>query len=219
MAEVAERVIAAEQRIGRWRRRTVLLAVLAVALVGAGAAWAINRDSGPWVPPLEHGGSAGPMRCSTARTVEVPDTFGGGGDILQYVDGAECQAVFSITNPTNAPVKVLSVEKTRKDFVEPIRLIGATRAKRAVSRETKCFGCAERFVPFSPMTISPGGEWEIAVQGVMDNCRPTKKAGGYIERARESLHFQVEIDGEKRPVTVFLDQPWAVRSDGCSSRY
>ena len=219
MADVAERVTAAEQRIGRWRRRTVLLVVAGIAVVAAGAAWSMTRETGPWIPPLEQGGGAGAMHCQGARSREVPDTFGGGGEIVDYVDGARCEAVLSITNPTQEPVKVLSVERTAKSRIEPIRLVSATRAKRPLSAASRCYGCAEKFVDFSPMTLAPGGEWEIAVQGVMRNCRAPKRGGSYSTQARESLAFQVEVDGEKRPVTVFLELPWAVRFDGCSSRY
>lgn len=220
MADATERVIAAEQRIGRWRRRTVLLVVAVLAIVGVGAAWAMSLEDGPWVPPLEHGGGVGPMRCPTAPSRAVADTFGGGGQVLDYVDTARCEVVISITNPTDDPVEVLSVERTSPDSVVPIRLVGATRARKPASAPgTRCHGCAERFVEFSPMTIAPGDEWDVAIQGVMDGCRAFEKGEPYKIDVQESVGFRVEVDGETRPVTVFLEKPWAVRSAGCNSTY
>ena len=220
MTDVADRVSAAEQRIGRWRRRTVLSVVTALALIGAGTAWALTRDDGPWVPPLQQGSVLGSAECGPkVPTREVDDAFGGGGRILTYVEGARCEAVISVENPTKTPVKVLDITLTKRGLIEPLRLVSATRNTKPLSDEN-CYGCADDFVPFTPITIAPGDEWEIAVQGVMRDCLPPEKDGTYSDRARESLEFRVEVDGKTAPVTVFLDNPWAVRTSGtCNRKY
>lgn len=220
MAAGTERLARVEQQIALWRRRT-LLVLAAMVLIVAGGVWLLARASGggPYVPPLEHGGIAGSAHCGTkVATKQVEDVFGGGGQILEYVDGARCEAVISLKNPTGSPVTVLTVEKTPNDMVEPIRLVGATRDPQPLSAEQDCLGCSDDFERFSPMTIAPGDEWEIAIQGVMSNCRPAKRADAFTVQSRETLELQVETEGARRPVSIELENPWAVRHGGCSSR-
>lgn len=221
MGAGTERLARVDKQIALWRRRTLLL-LAAMALILVGGVWWLARGAavGPYAPPLVHGGIQGSAHCGTKVAIkEVEDTFGGGGRILEYVDGARCEAVISLKNPTASPVTVLSVEKTPKDMVEPIRLIGATRDPQPLSAEQECHGCSDNFERFSPMTIAPGDEWEIAVQGVMSNCRPAKSDNAFTVQSRETLEFQVDAGGGQRPVSIELENPWAVRHGGCGSRF
>lgn len=217
MSAVLERVDEAERRVSRWRRRTVGAGVLILA-VGIGALWALTRGpaSGLAGDPIEHGGLTGEPVCSPeVPRLEVDDTFGGGGTILRYRESAECRFMFSIINTTAAPVTIVAIEQTPKDFISALRLNGASRSRGDIS-DTRCHGCWEQHVSFEPFEMRAGEEFEIGVYGVMNGCRPPR--GGFDVGGRqvyEHVDVTVRTLGVERVVPIELYHPVAIAVHDC----
>jgi hypothetical protein len=218
MTDVLEREAATPTAKSRWRLSRGTIRLLILLAVIAATVWVFTR--GPGVafrgPLLTPGSLSGLPDCDgRVAMTEVDDTFGGGGTILDYVDGARCEMNFTVANPTGVPVTVLAVDTTPDYFTSALRIVSATRDPASFYTSPECAGCTHEYEPFSPMTIPPGDEWEIAVQGVMADCKPDGRGRGFDSTGSEVIGMTVKVSGITRHVQVELRHPWAVRHGAC----
>lgn len=216
MTDEAERVAQIDHGIGNGRRRTMLL--LLAAAVGGAALWAFTLGPANALtkPPIVHGTTHTEIRCvPDLPTQQVEDTFGGGGVVVRYREGARCELAFTITNVSDAAVTVTAVERTPEEFTRALRLTDATRAAASV-QELHCYGCDEHRQRFTPFVLAPGDEWEIGVSGVMDGCSAPKTGLGHAGRTVvQAIEVTIRVLGVTRVVPVELAGPYAVAVDEC----
>lgn len=195
-----------------------MLALAALAAVTLAAVWAFTRGPAAALvsQAVTHGSFYSTMQCDPkVPTREITDTFGGGGTIVQYHEGARCEMLFTLLNTSSADVTIEAIERTPPYFTSALRITDATRSQTSV-RELNCYGCAEFQEPFTPFVMAPDEEWTIGIEGVMAGCAPPKgglKNSGHT--VYESIDVTIRAMGIRRVIPVALDNPYAVAVDEC----
>ena len=207
----------AERKVSR--SRTPLLIVVGLVALGLASWWALTRSPAVLLiaeTPVRPGAVGGSPHCTPrVPATDVDDVFGGGGTILDYRDGARCTVSLSLENTTRIPLTVLAIEMTDPDYIEPLRIVSASRDPKSLYADQECYGCPEDYLPFTPMTLAPGDDWEIAVHGVMSDCTPPVSNENFSQRSRRTLDLTVRGMGVTKIVTMQLRDAWAVRVESC----